>query len=391
MLKQKNLYLYFITFFLIIAFIATVSNTLEFFNQRSINQYSDWLINYQSGFTRRGLIGEILFQFHTLTKLPLTFFLYFLVLILYIVFFTSFYLIIRKIKIDFLDTLIILSPVSFMYTVMEQKVSGRKDILYLALLSIFILNLKKINFVNQKYFLILLITICSLTHSGFIFYSIFFIFLFYMMNLKHGTKQIIIQLIPVVLSLIFILISLTFFSSHSLDSVSKICLSIKDYLPTCGKGYIMSLNYGLKTNLELNTLLWHRPYYFIFYSVAFLITYFPFFLKSYHSKITNYKNNLLILFLICSFATFPLYIMGADYGRYLYLGYVSSILIYYHLISLKIIKTNYVLSFLDKFKYKYFFASIIIIFYGFTFTVPHCCGNNFKFIYSKLISNIKKY
>jgi len=140
MVKQKNLYLNFITFFLALAFIITIFNTLEFFNQRSINQYSDWLINYQGGFTRRGLIGELLFQLHIFTKLPLTLFLYFLVFILYVIFFISFYLIIKKIKIDFLDTLIILSPVSFMYTVMEQKVSGRKDILYLALLGIFILK-----------------------------------------------------------------------------------------------------------------------------------------------------------------------------------------------------------------------------------------------------------
>lgn len=391
MVKQKNLYLNFITFFLALAFIITIFNTLEFFNQRSINQYSDWLINYQGGFTRRGLIGELLFQLHIFTKLPLTLFLYFLVFILYVIFFISFYLIIKKIKIDFLDTLIILSPVSFMYTVMEQKVSGRKDILYLALLGIFILNLKKINFVNQKYFLILLITIFSLTHSGFIFYSIFFIFLFYMINLKHGNKQIIIQLIPVFVSLAFILISLTLFSTHSLESVSKICLSIEDYLPTCGKGYIQTLAYGMKTNLEANTLQWHKPYYFIFYFLAFLVTYFPFFLKVYYSKINYYKNNLFLFFLFCTLATFPLYIIGADYGRYLYLGYISSILIYYHLISLEIIKTNYVLNFLGKFKYKYFFATMIIIFYGFTFTVPHCCGNNFKFLYSKFINNIKKY
>ena len=33
---------------------------------------------------------------------------------------------------------------------------------------------------------------------------------------------------------------------------------------------------------------------------------------------------------------------------------------------------------------------IIIFLYGFTFTVPHCCNNNFKFNYKNLVSKINE-
>ena len=36
----------------------------SYFQEYSGWQYADWLINYQGGLVRRGLIGEILFKFH---------------------------------------------------------------------------------------------------------------------------------------------------------------------------------------------------------------------------------------------------------------------------------------------------------------------------------------
>ena len=49
---------------------------------------SDWLINYQGGFTRRGLLGEIVFQINSLFPIGLRKVIYILQLVFY-----SFYLI----------------------------------------------------------------------------------------------------------------------------------------------------------------------------------------------------------------------------------------------------------------------------------------------------------
>ena len=56
----------------------------------SLGQYSDWLINYQGGFVRRGLIGEILYQIHNLTTIRLDLIIFFTVSLLYILFYKNF-------------------------------------------------------------------------------------------------------------------------------------------------------------------------------------------------------------------------------------------------------------------------------------------------------------
>ena len=56
MIKYKNLFIG----LLIVAFIFQISKFYTFYEDYSDWQYADWLINYQGGFVRRGLIGEIL-------------------------------------------------------------------------------------------------------------------------------------------------------------------------------------------------------------------------------------------------------------------------------------------------------------------------------------------
>ena len=63
--------------------------------------------------------------------------------------------ILKNIKLDFLNLLIIFSPISFLYPVMEQKVSGRKDIMFILAIAILIF-LEKVKFKNQKYLVLLL-------------------------------------------------------------------------------------------------------------------------------------------------------------------------------------------------------------------------------------------
>ena len=62
----------------------------SFYLEYSAWQYSDWLINYQGGFVRRGLIGEFLFQLHKLTKINLGFLTFLFVTSLYILLFANF-------------------------------------------------------------------------------------------------------------------------------------------------------------------------------------------------------------------------------------------------------------------------------------------------------------
>ena len=49
--------------------IFEISRFYSFVNNQSSWQYVDWLINYEGGLVRRGLIGHILFEFHNLCQI----------------------------------------------------------------------------------------------------------------------------------------------------------------------------------------------------------------------------------------------------------------------------------------------------------------------------------
>ena len=51
--------------------IFQISKFYSFYSEYSAWQYVDWIINYQGGFVRRGLVGESLFQLHRLTNIDL--------------------------------------------------------------------------------------------------------------------------------------------------------------------------------------------------------------------------------------------------------------------------------------------------------------------------------
>ena len=51
--------------------VSQVVKFYTYYQEYSAWQYSDWVINYQGGFIRRGFIGEILFNLYSLTNINL--------------------------------------------------------------------------------------------------------------------------------------------------------------------------------------------------------------------------------------------------------------------------------------------------------------------------------
>ena len=152
-----------------ISTIIIIINFYYFVSEKSLNQYADWLINYQGGFVRRGLIGEFFFQIYKYFNIRIDVLIFLFVSLFYILFSFNFFKILKDIKLNFLNLLIIFSPFSFLYPVMDQKTSGRKDIFFLLLLSFLCLYLRKIKFKYQKYLIIFFSILSILTHTGFYF------------------------------------------------------------------------------------------------------------------------------------------------------------------------------------------------------------------------------
>ena len=378
----------FIDFLIIISTFVIILNFAFFVMERSPVQYSDWLINYQGGFVRRGLPGEIFYQLNRFTKIPLDLIVFISISLLYIFFAINLIKLVQKIKFNFTYLLVFFSPLSFLYPVMEQKISGRKDIIFIFSIIFLVTYLEKIKFKNQKYLIILLILVSTFSHTGFFVYVPIFFLIFIILNYKIPFKKIFIELSIISLFSFFFLFIILFNTSIDQNSINEICASIKKYLPSCGKSdYIETLNWSLKYEIELVTKIWNKENFISFYLIAFLIANFPLILVFYKSKLnTIYLFNLnpVFIFIIISLFTFPIYFIGADYGRYMHLTYLSLLICYYKAISTKflIIKNQNFRNIRKSFIF------LIIFLYGFTWSIPHCCNNNFKFIFQKPLSKI---
>ena len=64
--------------------IFQISKFYSFYSEYSAWQYVDWIINYQGGFVRRGLVGESLFQLHRLTNIDLDVLIFLFVSLVYL-------------------------------------------------------------------------------------------------------------------------------------------------------------------------------------------------------------------------------------------------------------------------------------------------------------------
>ena len=388
MLGYKSL----IKLLIFISSVIIIVNFFYFVKEQSLNQYADWLINYQGGFVRRGLIGEIFYQIHKIFSIRLDVVVFFFVSFFYLFFLRNFFIIVEKIKVNFINLLLIFNPLSFFYPVMDEKVSGRKDIIYFFFLSLVCLYLKKINYSWQKYFIILISIITIFSHTGFIFLVPFYLVFFIIINNKK-------KLIILLKDIFIIIITLTFgtlliFQNQNIsyENIQLICNSLSNFVrPDCANtGYISTLNWSVDYNLMLKEKLWMKKNYNLVYSIFFIVLFAPLLIAlnySYYKR--KDKINILFITFVLLIFTFPLYYIGVDYGRYMHLTYISFILIYFTSLQEKILETK-LPKFLNQKNFNPKIILLVIFLYGFTFTIPHCCANKPKFVYEKIFYNINK-
>ena len=98
-------------------------------NVLSNNAMSEWVINYQGGFVRRGFLGEVIFQISNLFSLNLRFSFLIFQSLLYIFYYILIYNLLKNIKPNYLVILSIFSPIFIIFPIAELEALGRKEIL----------------------------------------------------------------------------------------------------------------------------------------------------------------------------------------------------------------------------------------------------------------------
>ena len=110
-LKSKNKIIY-LSIILFTALLIQLNNVLRFYKNNTLFEVQSWLINYQGGFVRRGLTGEIYFHLSNFFGYEIKFFYLFFLFILLSTFFYLIFNFLKKIEFNFITTLIVFCPLS---------------------------------------------------------------------------------------------------------------------------------------------------------------------------------------------------------------------------------------------------------------------------------------
>ena len=211
---KKIVFLYF--FYLIFNYIFLLNLHLNEFPYKYV--FTDWLINYEGGFIRRGLFGQIIYQVSIIFNLNFKEILFCVQAtgyLLYTVLIINFF---NKIKLNFFWLLLIFSTISFIYPISELEALGRKDIFVILLFLIFI----QINFSSLNKFLIfflIIFTISCLIHEITFFYLPYYLLVF-LYNPKIRQKIKFIHLLLIAISLIFLIyLNLTISNKANIDEI----------------------------------------------------------------------------------------------------------------------------------------------------------------------------
>ena len=337
---------------------------------------SDWFINYEGGFVRRGLIGELITNFSIMLSLKLRD----TILIFQLLFFTSYYFLIilfcKNLLQNRLIILAIFSPIFILYPVAEIEALGRKElIIFLIFLSYLLTDIK--NFKVQIIYKVILFPISILTWEPvFIFFSFVFLIDLFVFQIRNFDKKFFYLIASYLISIfLVILIYLNPFSqeNHNImrdflnNEFGEICYMSCDFVGQQSSNSFSELYQTFLVKFKFT--------YAFRYLIIILIGFFPLYLLSTYSKI-NHKKQILIIskfknlffpFLLAFLPSTVLYLVMYDWARVVHISYSFSLLTFLFLIKENFIefsKQNVQLNYISKLSKKIF----ILVFFLFAFS-----------------------
>ena len=347
-------------------------SVIYLFNKHNVGNdstISEWLINYSGGFTKRGLIGQICIfianNFNANLRDVILFFQILLIAIYFILLFNFF----QNIKINKIIILSIFTPIFILYPVAEIEVLARKEIFIFCIL-IFYFSLK--NILIKNYYKLIFLPIAVLIWEPVIFYLFFFLAIDIFENkFEKLNKKFIINLIyyiPTVLIAFYIALNPMTLQEHDLmskylkNNFNEICYMSCALLKSKSSIYDQFYwNYN-KYSFEV----------FLRYSLIILFGFGPLIFLTINSSLKNSKliffknfNNIFYPITIILSPVILLFAMGYDWGRWVNISYVFSIVLYIFLYKEKkiILSSNFLNSKLSNFlNNKKIFVIIVIIF-----------------------------
>jgi len=330
---------------------------------------SEWFINYTGGFTKRGIIGQLSIYFANYFNLGLRDSILILQIFTLTVYFISIYYFLRNLKANKITALAIFTPIFILYPIAEIEVLVRKETLIFCLYLFYIFLNKNIHrFYYKLFFLPLAVLIWEPVFFFFTFFLAIDIIDERLKKININFIKIIFSYIPATLLVLFIALNPLsinghkIMSSYLLTNFNEICymscqlLQSKSTIYDQFKGNFNSYSFVVFFRYFLIILIGFGPLFLLTFNSSFKDSQLIFFKKF---------KNLLSPMLLCLLPVILLFAMGYDWGRWVNISYVFSILFYLYLYkNNKIILNENFLDnkFLKFIKYEKFFIIFFIIY-----------------------------
>ena len=367
---KKNINFYIFTY-LTILFFFSVFFLYQKHQVANDSTISEWLINYEGGFTKRGLVGQLSIYLSNFFTIKLREVIFILQALMVGVYFLLIYQFLKNISYNKIFIFAIFTPIFILYPIAEIEVLARKEIFIFIyfLIYTFIPIEKK---AHKFFYKLCLLPVAIMIWEQVIFFMLFSLFLDLIENkIKKIDKLFFLQIssyFPSILLAIYIALNPISDESHKLmtnslmENFNENCYMSCELLKTKSSIYQQFQGNFDKYSVEI----------FIRYILIIIIGFGPLFILLFNSKLKNKVffvskfKNLLFPYLILLSPVIILFAMGYDWGRWVNISYFFSIISFvyinkYNLITLseKFLKNK---IFLNIRKKTFIF---IIIFYCF--------------------------
>jgi hypothetical protein len=350
-------------------------------------QISEWLINYQGGFVRRGLPGELIYQISLVTDISP----YYIIVSVAVLAYIAMAILLITMVGKSAQSLLIFSPLLLGMPVFS-NFWIRKDVMLILLFSICILLLKRKN--QYKYLWVNLLGIIAvLSHESFGFWGAGGIFVFLITQIHISTSEIwrtsfsaFLRLIPIWITF---LMCIDFNGYNGINDVIHASWN-SFYFPfentTLTPDAIDALGWSLSDGLRYSLSIFTRFTDYIIYvplawfiNISMAVVIFIHLLIHHNNRI----QAIIPILLMQGMLVTPLFVLGFDYGRWVFFWFASTFVLLQNssVEQFAISSENsfvhsgfYTLSYNLNTKWIY-----TLVFF---FSIPHCCWSILHFIKS---------
>jgi hypothetical protein len=320
---MRNKYIIPLMFFFFIIVILIYTIYLNFYAHKSDGYIiGDWLINFDGGFVRRGLGGYLIIIISELINIKPNLAVFSIQLIIYLSFIIILFKLLYKKILNFWFIIILLSPATLLFPILDPRAIGRKEIILFFLFALYIvcLNKHKVKSNLTIFTFSIVLAICTFFHELLFFYTPYFIFATYVYSKTNNVQFNFKKYFFIPLGSFLAIIPLYLYGININGPV--ICTGlIEKGLPNSVCHGILNWpnNFSSKDAFEMAI----SYNYFWNYGISLLLGLVPFvlFVNQTESRIVSVKH-FFVGFLIVFLFSLPLFILAVDWGRWLNIHFI---------------------------------------------------------------------